>query len=61
MKKIFFVLALVFCVTFLFADDIVFESGNIKIISHEYSGSVSLYAKSKKSGKISEVTLWHCF
>ena len=51
MKKIFFVLALVFCVTFLFADDIVFESGNIKIISHEYSGSVSLYAKSKKSGK----------
>lgn len=51
MKKSFFVLALVFCVTFLFADDIVFESGNLKIISHEYSGSLSLYAKSKKSGK----------
>ena len=51
MKKIFSILILVFFATFLFADDVVFEKGNIRIVLHEYSGSVSLYGKTSRTGK----------
>lgn len=50
-KKILLMLFLAFLTSVLFADDIVLENGNIKIVLHEYSGSISLYSKSKKTGK----------
>lgn len=56
MKKNIIVTLLVFLLTFaLFAQDVVIENGNIKMIFHEYSGSVSLYTKSKKTGNFISV------
>lgn len=51
MKKIFLILIFACLMTLMIAEDIVWESGNLRIICHEYSGSVSLYGKSKKNGK----------
>lgn len=51
MKKNILVLIFTCFITLMFAEDVVLEAGNLKIICHEYSGSVSLYGKSQKNGK----------
>lgn len=50
-KNIFLVLLFVLFSSFVFAEDIILQNGNLKMILHEYSGSVSLYGKSNKNGK----------
>ena len=50
-KLLFFVVIFAFLFTALWADDVVLEKGNIRVVLHEYSGSISLYSKSAKTGK----------
>lgn len=51
MKKNIFIIIFTCFVAFIFAEDVILETGNVKLICHEYSGSVSLYGKSQKNGK----------
>lgn len=51
MKKNIFVLILFMMISFVMAEDIVLENGNVKFVFHEYSGSFSLYGKTEKNNK----------
>ena len=54
MKKNIFVLILFMMISFVMAEDIVLENGNVKFVFHEYSGSFSLYGKTEKNNTFAQ-------